>query len=441
MRCSCWPARRLWRVRCALSILAALSLAAGPATATAADADAEPAPHAPAAVAPEMGGALYGLYPMTREASGTSWQPDTAEMQGLHFEGGPWTIMAHGVLSGVYTDQGGPRGSSQLFNESLAMLTARHDGGADVLSVRAMGSLEPLNGPRGYPLLFQTGETADGRQPLVDRQHPHNLLLEAALAYSRQLSATSSAFVYAGPVGEPALGPPAFMHRGSSADNPEAPLTHHWLDATHVSFGVVTLGGIWRNWKLEGSAFNGREPDQHRYGVQLRGLDSTAVRLSYNPTAALSLQLSSGRLASPEQLEPAVAVRRSTASAIYDRVLETGHWQTTLAWGRNAPEGARASDGYLLDSALSLGASQRLYARLEQVVKDELFQPPAPLAGQAFQIRKASLGYLVEFAAGARLRIGVGGVYSRYFATAALDRAYGQDPESYTLFVRLRLAD
>ena len=33
-----------------------------------------------------------------------------------------------------------------------------------------------------------------------------------------------------------------FMHRPSAADDPFAPLGHHWQDATHEAFGVVTTG-------------------------------------------------------------------------------------------------------------------------------------------------------------------------------------------------------
>ena len=159
-------------------------------------------------------------------------------------------------------------------------------------------------GKSGYPLLFQTGETANGVDPLIDRQHPHDLLMEAALTYSHDFSPGSSAFVYAGLPGEPALGPNAFMHRLSAMENPEAPLSHHWLDSTHITWGVVTAGYVVGGVKLEASAFNGREPDENRYDIEVRALDSYAVRASYNPSERWSLQASFGRLASPEQLEP-----------------------------------------------------------------------------------------------------------------------------------------
>ena len=382
----------------------------------------------------------YGPYPMFREASGTSWQPDSASMGGMHTMSGPWMTMMHGTLTGIYTHQGGPRGESQTSNQSMFMLAGRRSVGEDVVSIRAMASLEPLNGARGYPLLFQTGETANGHDPLIDRQHPHNLLMEVAGSYSKSLSPASSVFIYGGPVGDPALGPPAYMHRASSQDNPDAPLTHHWLDATHIAFGVITAGVVWGGWKLEGSSFNGREPDQHRYSAQFRRFDSSSVRLSYNPNANLSLQVSTGRLASPETLQPGTAVRRTTASAIYDRVRESCQWQTILAWGRNAPSDGRHTDGFLLDSALQLGRGHTVFGRLEHVVKDELFTPAEPLSGQAFSIRKASLGYAFDFAAHRGVRLGVGAVVSKHWTAAALDPVYGRDPVSYSVFVRVRLA-
>lgn len=382
---------------------------------------------------------LYGGYDMTRESSGTSWEPDSTPMTGIHSMQGGWMTMAHGYLDAIYDDQGGPRGDSQAFSTSMLMLVARRelDGGA--FGIHLMLSAEPVMGASGYPLLFQTGETADGRTPLIDRQHPHNLLMEAAATYSRDLGPASSVFVYAGPAGEPALGPGAFMHRLSGMDNPEAPITHHWLDSTHVTFGVVTVGYVWQQWKLDASAFNGREPDQHRYEVELRPLDSYSARLTWNPSREWSMQVSAGRLASPEQLEPGVAVRRTTASVSYNAPFPGEWWQTTLAWGRNVPSQGTASGAWLLESAIKLTAAQTLLGRAEHVAKDELFLPGTALAGESFMINKLSLGYIYDFAHLQTLTLGVGGLASTYSYPATLNPAYGDRPISYLLFVRARL--
>ncbi len=190
---------------------------------------------------------MYGLYPMTREASGTSWEPDSSPMLGImKMTQNDWMLMLHAYINFIYDDQGGPRGDEKTFSESMLMLMAQKDLSVGTFGLRSMLSLDPAMGKSGYPLLFQTGETADGKTPLIDRQHPHDFFMELAPTYSLPLSAHSSLFIYGGLPGEPALGPPVFMNRFSAMDNPEAPLSHHWLDATHISYGVITLGYILR---------------------------------------------------------------------------------------------------------------------------------------------------------------------------------------------------
>lgn len=382
---------------------------------------------------------LLGRYDMTREGSGTSWQPDSTPMSGIHALQGAWMTMLHGFANAIYDEQGGPRGDSQTFSTSMLMFMARRGLDDGAIGVHLMASADPLMGASGYPLLFQTGETADGRVPLVDRQHPHNLLMEAAATYSRDLAPGSSVFVYAGPAGEPALGPTTFMHRLSGMDNPEAPITHHWLDSTHVTYGVATAGYIWRQFKLDASAFNGREPDQHRYDVELRSLDSYSARLTWNPASEWSMQVSGGRLASPEQLEPNVSVRRTTASVSYNAPFPGEWWQTTLAWGHNSPSQGTASSGWLLESALNLTASQTLFGRAEHVSKDELFLPGTALFGESFMINKVSLGYIFDFARAQELTFGIGALASTYGYPPALNPAYGYRPTSYMVFLRARL--
>jgi len=382
---------------------------------------------------------LYGPYPMSREASGTSWQPDSTPMSGLHRMGNPWVTMWHGMANLVYDDQGGPRGATKIFSNSMLMFMGRREVQGGALGVRVMISADALMGKDGYPELFQTGETADGVHPLIDRQHPHDLLVEAAATYSLNLSAQSAVFAYAGIAGEPALGPPAFMHRFSGLDNPEAPLSHHWLDSTHITYGVATAGYVWDRVKLEASAFNGREPDQNRYDVELRRFDSYSARLSFNPLPDVSLQVSYGRLASPEQLEPNVAVRRSTASVSYNRMLTGAQWQTTVAFGRNDPQPGTSSDAWLLESALILADMHTLFGRAEHVAKNELFLPGQPLYGGTFTINSLSLGYIYDFTHLAQSRIGIGGLVTLYRYSSTLDATYGDGPVSTMLFLRIKL--
>ncbi len=417
---------RLWVV-----FAAAQLLVASPAGVHAQQADAA----APTAM--QMQG-LYGSYSMTREGSGTSWQPDLTPMQGVHQMQGDWLTMEHGFIDAIYDDQGGPRGATQSFSTSMLMFMARRELTDGAFGVRLMVSGDPLMGKSGYPLLFQTGETANGTEPLIDRQHPHDLLMEAALTYSHDFGAGTSAFVYAGLPGEPALGPNAFMHRLSALDNPEAPLSHHWLDSTHITWGVLTAGYVVGGVKLEASAFNGREPDQNRYDIEVRALDSYALRASYNPSERWSLQASFGRLASPEQLEPQVSVRRSTASLSYNAPV-ANWWQTTLAFGRNTPSAGAATDAWLLESAAAVSPALTLFARYEHVAKDELFLPDQPLYGRTFTIQKLSLGSVYDFARWAQVRFGIGALVSTYDYPESLNASYGSRPRSFMVFIRARL--
>ena len=240
----------------------------------------------------------------------------------------------------------------------MLMGMAQHPLGRGTLTLRAMGSLDPLMGKRGYPLLLATGETADGRTELVDRQHPHDAFMELAASYSHPLGEGVSGFVYFGLPGEPALGPTTFMHRFSGMANPEAPISHHWLDSTHVTFGVVTAGLVAGNLKLECSLFTGREPDQKRWNIERPRFDSWSARASWNPTANLAVQVSHGFLRSPEGLRPDEDVHRTTASATWNLPLgQRRNLQTTLAWGRNAPTGrdhhGRPTNAFLLKAHCS----------------------------------------------------------------------------------------
>ena len=265
-----------------------------------------------------MKGAL-GDYSMMRDASGTSWQPDSSMMEGIHGIYGEWATMVHGSISLIYDHQGGPRGDNKTFSESMFMGMAQRMLGSGTLTLRGMVSLDPLMGKSGYPLLLQTGETADGVSPLIDRQHPHDFFMELAGIYSAPVGAASSAFLYVGYPGEPALGPPTFMHRFSGMENPEAPISHHWLDSTHITYGVVTAGFVYADWKFEGSIFNGREPDQHRWDFDPLRLDSASGASAGTPPRIGPFRPATASSKSPNALEPDVNQHRITASAIYNK--------------------------------------------------------------------------------------------------------------------------
>jgi len=382
-----------------------------------------------------MDGGMQMTMAPSRDASGTAWQPDVTPHHGVHMMSGPWTVMTHATLNLTYDDQSGPRGDDKTFVSGMVMsMATRAVGDAGRLQLRAMLSPDPIMGKRGYPLLLASGETADGVDHLVDRQHPHDLFMELSARYDHPVG-PGSAFVYVGMPGEPAFGPPAFMHRLSIMDSPEAPIAHHWLDSTHITFGVLTVGYILNDWKLEASQFTGREPDQHRWNFDKPRFDSTALRVSWNPTPNLSLQTSWAHENEPEQLEPGVDQTKWSASAIYTLPIGAeGYWSSTLAWGRRKADHEHALNAYVLESAVKPNADWTVFGRLERTQNDEL------AAGHhAYKVGKASLGVIRDFALTDHLTFGVGGLYAVNFIPDGLEAAYGGDPHGAMGFIRLKL--
>lgn len=385
---------------------------------------------------PAMTGAL-GPYPMTREASGTAWQPDSARHAGVHASLGGWDLMGHAVLNLVHDWQQGPRGDEKTFVSGMAMGSARRTVGDGLVQLRAGFSPDPLMGKRGYPLHLASGETADGVTTLVDRQHPHDFFMELSASYSHRLSDKASIFVYGGLPGEPAFGPPAFMHRMSIMDSPEAPITHHWLDSTHIVFGVVTAGLVYHRFKLEVSRFRGREPDQHRWDIETGALDSTALRLSWNPMSELSLQASWAEVESPEQLEPDEDQTKWSASAIYTKSLGTDRWwSTTLAWGRRS-SGHEALDAFVAESAVGL-RNWTLFGRAELTENNELTDVGGH-HGPVYDVAKASIGAVHDFQVAQHIKLGVGGLFAYNFVPSALEPYYDGDPVGLMGFLRLKI--
>jgi len=377
---------------------------------------------------------LLGDYGMSREASGTSWQPDAAPHDGIMLmPGDDWMVMLHGKANGIADWQSGPRGGDQQFVSSMVMAMASRDlenGGA--LGLKAMLSADPFMGRRGYPLLLAGGETADGVTHLVDRQHPHDLVMELAASYSRMVSGDDSLFLYVGYPGEPALGPGAYMHRVSASDNPVTPISHHWLDSTHITFGVVTAGWVHDDLKLEVSQFTGREPDRFRFGFDPARFDSTAARLSWNPDEHWSLQVSGGWLKSPEALEPALDERRLTASATWFDSFAFGSVAATLAVGNKHLGDGAGESALLAEAEYKPGDAWTLFARGETLGSDELVPGPAVRgAGEA------SLGVIHDWRVVDHLKFGLGGLYAFDFAPASATASYGDNPHGAMAFIRL----
>ncbi len=384
----------------------------------------------------------FGPYSLNREASGTAWQPDTSDHSGLHVTRGGWDLMAHGVLNLVYDHQGGARGDDKAFVSGMLMGMARRPLGNGTLQVKTMLSPDPLMGKRGYPLLLASGETADGEEHLIDRQHPHDFFMKLSASVSQNIGHNSSVFLYGGLPGEPAFGPPAFMHREAIMDSPEAPISHHWLDSTHISFGVLTAGVVLDRFKIEASRFNGREPDQFRWNIETAPLDSTAVRVSWNPLSELSLQGSWGKFKEPEQLEPGVDQKRWSASALYAREVAPG-WKLagTLAWGRKTIDHHGETwrdDAFVAEAGLKRGG-WTVFSRGEITENRELLDDEEE-HGDAFRVGKVSVGAVRDFRIAEHFSIGAGGLFAVNFVPDALEPFYGKrNPKGAMAFVRLKL--
>ncbi len=378
-----------------------------------------------------------GSYPMSRDASGTSWQPDASREGGLMQHSGGWMLMLHGVLNGIYDSQSGPRGADQAFAAGMLMGMAQHSvGEGNTLQLRAMLSPDPFMGPSGYPLLLAAGETADGKTPLVDRQHPHDLFMELSASFSHAFDVHDSGFVYAGLPGEPAFGPPTFMHRLSGMDNVAAPITHHWLDSTHVTFGVLTAGWVHKTLKLEVSAFKGREPNQYRWDIETPKLDSEAARLSWNPDPHWSLQGSWAHQHSPEQLEPEADEDRWSVSGIYTVPLgKDAWWSSTLAYGSKRDSLTRQTlGGFIAESAVKPNDPWTLYLRAESVDNAELIA-----SGAVEKVAEVTIGAIHDWRVRRHLKFGLGVQHTFDFVPSALSADYGADPSGTMAFVRLKI--
>jgi hypothetical protein len=351
--------------------------------------------------------------------------------------GGQTMLMLHGYIWPIYTDTSGPRGGDKLYVQSMgmAMLTAPFTGGKVTLT--SMMSLEPAMKHTGYPNLFATGEEAYGK-PLVDRQHPHDLFMELSGRLDLDVAGKTTVFLYGGPVAEPALGPSAFMHRASAKYNPEAPITHHWFDSTHITYGVVTAGISASKWQLEASAFRGREPDEFRWNIESPKLDSWSLRASFAPSPSWLLQASYGELHSPEAAHPGENEHRTTLSAQYNN----GQGLSAIAAfsAKDRVPGPTLT-AWLGEVNWDLGRHHTLFGRVENVANDELFPDPAdPLHDIAFRVTKFQAGYAYRLPLGP-VNLAFGGTAAALAKSNALDSAYGKSPVGYTVFAKFSLGD
>jgi hypothetical protein len=380
---------------------------------------------------------------MARDGSGTAWLPDDTPMYALHASKGAWTLMFHENAFLQFLHESGDRGDDQPGSINWVMGMAQRNIGSGRLGLRAMFSGEPWSIPGcGYPDLLATGEECDG-QKIHDRQHPHDLFMELATIYTAPIAGDVRWQAYAAPVGEPALGPVAYPHRISAMPNPLAPIAHHWLDSTHIVFGVLTGGVYGPKWKAETSLFNGREPDEDRMDFDFAGLDSFSGRVWFLPRPRVALQVSAGHLneAEPGEAEgPRADVDRVTASATYHRPFrDDSIWATTLAWGRNEEQG-HASSAVLIETNVTFSQRDALYGRFEVAGKSahdlDVTEPP-----RDFTISKLQGGYTRYLPAWKGFQPGAGGGISVGIVPETLKPVYGSRGNvGFTVYLTLRPA-
>jgi hypothetical protein len=394
-----------------------------------------------------VGSSDTNVMSMGAMGSGTSWQPSSGPMHMQHWTKGDWLLMFHYNLVAGVNRQGGPRGVTKFESGNWFMPMAYHQLGKGTLQLRGMFSAEPFTfPPGGSPLLFQTGETYKG-QPLIDRQHPHDLFMELSAQYTLPVGERGTWFTYFGYPGEPALGPVAFPHRMSASENPSATLAHHLQDSTHISFGVLTTGFTYRWFKLEGSIFNGREPDEDRYNFDAHKWNSRSARLWFMPNSNWAFQISHGFLRSPEGQEPDADIRRTTASLQYNRPFNRGNWASAFVWGRNHVSElgeTRNLNSYTAESTVQFLDKNFVYTRLELVDKDELLRAAdRAVLGitedhPSFRIGGYTFGGVRDLWTTDKVQFGIGSDLTFYSKPAILDAIYGSNPVSWKVFFRIR---
>ena len=381
--------------------------------------------------------------PMTRNGSGTGWQPDASPMYAyMEHDVAGWQLMLQGslFLRSTWTNVNnfGMRSDSHIDAPNFIMAMVQRQVGANgLLGFQMMMSFDALTvGGAGYPLLFQTGESWQGR-PLIDHQHPHDLFSALAILYTQRFSNIVDVTAYVGYPGEPALGPTVFMHRASSIANPDAPLGHHWLDATHIVFGVGTVGVRYDKLKVEGSIFTGREPDENRYNFDKPLFDSYSWRVSWSASRNVVAQVSQGYLHQPE-FGSTDDIVRTTASVQWASDSSHNRWSGILAAGHNNSGDDHQELALLAEAAVDMQGTIP-YFRMEWVQKslDELGIQTVEDDHTIESIGAISIGLSQRLLTVVGADVSVGGQLTAHVISSTLNQTYGNAPLSGQIYVRL----
>ena len=384
--------------------------------------------------------ALAALSPVAAQSDPHTGH-DHAAMMAAEAENKGWSTHVHGYAFLTANYQSGPSGDRDFESTNHLMVDVGHAVWGGRVSLLGTFSLEPVTvPPEGSPLLFQRGETYHGVL-LVDRQHPHDLFLQLAVAWDRKLSQAISFRAYVAPEGEPPVGPPAYTHRLSASAIPTAPLSHHNLDSTHLSANVVSAGFTFGWVSVEAGAFHGREPDENRFDLDFGPIDSYAGRVTVRPIKGLSLQVSAARREQPEAIEEGNQTRQ-TISGTYEHPLTGGVVATTLAFGRNLLPDDLVERGALLEALWKFQEHHTVTARFESVDRDvyELINKtarPDTVPPQSTRVDSFTVGYVHDLPWPAEIDTAAGIAATLYRFDSILDPTYGDTPYSGQLFLRL----
>ena len=375
--------------------------------------------------------------------SGTDAEPNSTPIPMLMAKKKAWTLMFHANAFVVDEQQSSPRGGDKFFSTNWIMGMAQRHAGPGVFTARAMFSLEPATiSQRRYPLLFQQGETAYGK-PVVDGQHPHDLVMELAALYDLKLGSRGLLSFYFAPIGDPAVGPVAYPHRASASENPVATLGHHQQDSTHVAEDVVTVGLSYRFARIEASGFHGREPNENRWNIDQGQIDSWSTRATIQPGKDWSGQVSYARIKSPEGLSPDEDQERMTASVIYNRSFTDGNWNSTLIWGRtqSLPDHS-IFNSYTFESLVHFKVRNYAWTRIENVdrsnelILGENSFPPNFQEQPIGRVQAYTFGYDRDFDLIPHVATAIGFQATAYGVGDNLKPVYGSRPAGIAMFLR-----
>ena len=367
-------------------------------------------------------------------------EPDTMTAMMSADPGDRWMTMFHGFAYLTFNRQSGPSGGQDFESQNHLMLVALHQLWGGKVSLLGTFSLEPATIPQaGSYELFQRGETYNDVL-LVDRQHPHDLFIELAAQWERRLSADLGLRLYLAPVGEPALGPIPYPHRLSASALPQAPLSHHNQDSTHITYDVITAAADWASVSLEGSVFHGAEPNENRWDIQAGALDSYSGRLTLRLPEDFQLQLSAGHLEHPEATEPGNQTR-AVGALYWQRAFSDGFVALSLISGLNDTEDGREW-GSLLEGTWRFASVNSVFGRVEAVDRDlyELThktQRPEGVPHVRTRVWAATLGVARDVPLFPNVETSLGASATLYHFTSRLDSVYGTTPFGFEAYLRI----